>query len=242
MDNHADTARALAEKGFVVAALKHPGDNWRDLSRQGRIWERPGQFVRVLNYLLDDWPGRTSLDPDRVGAFGFSAGGFTVLAAAGGEPRLALTGPHCQAHPDYFDCRLIARTAAGSSAPANLSWPHAPQIKALVVAAPALGFTFQNDGLAGVRQPVQLWRAENDQLLPDPDYAEAVRRALPNAPEFHVVANAGHFDFLATCPAALAQRVPEICESAPGFDRAAFHADFNREVVGFFRRALGPAR
>jgi predicted dienelactone hydrolase len=242
LENHEDTARALAEHGIVAAALTHPGDNWRDLSRQGRIWERPGQFVRVLNYLLEEWPGRAALDPDRVGAFGFSAGGFTVLAAAGGEPRLALTRPHCEAHADRFDCRLMVRTGAAGSAPANLAWAHAPQIRALVVAAPALGFTFRGDGLAKVRQPVQLWRAADDQILPDPDYAEAVRRALPSPPELHVVTGAGHYDFLAPCSAALAAKAPEICQSAPGFDRAAFHADFNRAVVAFFRRTLGPPR
>lgn len=117
LESHADTAKALAEAGFAAAALSHPGDNWRDLSRQGRIWERPGQFIRVVDYLLDEWPGRAMLDPDRVGAFGFSAGGFTVLAAAGGQPGLRQTRPHCQAHPGNFDCRLIART--GASAPAT---------------------------------------------------------------------------------------------------------------------------
>lgn len=30
---HADTAQALAEAGFVVAALTHPGDNYKDQSR-----------------------------------------------------------------------------------------------------------------------------------------------------------------------------------------------------------------
>lgn len=87
---------------------------------------------------------------------------------------------------------------------------------------------------------MQLWRAEDDLILPHPDYAEAVRRALPRPPETHVVANAGHFDFLTPCSATLAQYAPEICESAPGFDRTAFHTDFNRAVVGFFQRTLAP--
>jgi predicted dienelactone hydrolase len=89
---------------------------------------------------------------------------------------------------------------------------------------------------------VQLWRAANDLILPHPDYAEAVRLALPRAPEAPVVPNAGHYDFLAPCSASVARHVPEICESAPGFDRAAFHAEFNREVVRFFQRTLRPPR
>lgn len=47
--------------------------------------------------------------------------------------------------------------------------------------------------------PVQLWRADNDVILPHPRYAEAVRLALPETPDHHVVPNAGHFDFLVPC-------------------------------------------
>ena len=44
---------------------------------------------------------------NRIGAFGFSAGGFTVLAAAGGEPDLTKVPGHCQAHPAFFECVLV---------------------------------------------------------------------------------------------------------------------------------------
>jgi predicted dienelactone hydrolase len=53
-----------------------------------------------------------------------------------------------------------------------------------------------------------------------------------------VVANADHFDFLAPCNDRLAQHAPDICAERPGFDRAAFHAEFNQAVVTFFERTL----
>ena len=76
--------------------------------------------------------------------------------------------------------------------------------------------------------------------MPHPRYAEAVRLAMPVAPEYHVVPGAGHYDFLAPCSEALAALAPAICASAPGFDRAAFHADFNAAVVRFFSTSLLP--
>ena len=85
---------------------------------------------------------------------------------------------------------------------------------------------------------MQLWRAENDTLVPHPRYAEAVRLALPEAPDYRVVANAGHYDFLAPCSAALASIAPAICTSMAGFDRAAFHVGFDHEIVKFFVRTL----
>jgi predicted dienelactone hydrolase len=188
--------------------------------------------------MLGAWTGHEAIDPRRVGAFGFSAGGFTVLAAAGGRPDLSLVGPHCRAHPGFFDCGLV--TAHGGSVPANIAvhWQADTRIKAVVAAAPALGFAFDRPGLARVRVPVQLWAGGDDHILPAPFYADAVRSALPRAPEFHVEPGAGHFDFLAPCTPALARIAPEICASAPGFDRTAFHARFNAEIVRFFRAHL----
>ena len=62
--------------------------------------------------------------------------------------------------------------------------------------------------------------------------------AMPIPAEYFVVPDADHIDFLAPCSAELAAQAPQICASAPGFDRAAFHAEFNRDVVAFFRKTL----
>jgi predicted dienelactone hydrolase len=107
-------------------------------------------------------------------------------------------------------------------------------------AAPALGFTFSYGGLNGVDIPVQLWRAENDVFLPHPWYAEAVRKSLRKEPDYHSVAKAGHFDFLAPCSEKLLSLAPQICASEDGFDREIFHRRFNAEVVSFFIKSLSP--
>jgi len=232
---HVDTAVALARAGFVVAALTHPGDNWRDSSRATRIEERPRALSATITYMLRSWSGHAAIDPKRIGAFGFSSGGFTVLAAAGGRPDLARLTAHCTEHPDFFDCALMKTQPRTAATP----WPDLrdARIKALVVAAPALGFAFGEAGLADIRVPVQLWRADEDHVLPAPLYADAVRAALPREPEFHAVPGAGHFDFLAPCAQATSGP-PPICRSSPGFDRFAFHESFNAAVVRFFSARL----
>jgi predicted dienelactone hydrolase len=234
---HADTAQALAEAGFVVAALTHTGDNYADQSRATDMPNRPRQLSVLIDYMLTASPMHAAIDPARVGAFGFSSGGFTVLVAAGGEPDLTMVAPHCKAHPDFFDCKLTA----SHPLPANVSkavWTHDARIKAVVSAAPAIGYSFSKAGLSKVTMPLQLWRAENDQILPDPFYASTVRANLPKAPDWHVVPNAGHFDFLTPCNDMGRTTAAAICGSAPGFDRAAFHKDFDAKVVGFFKANL----
>ncbi len=232
---HYDTALALAGAGFVVAAMTHTGDNWRDQSRALHLQDRARAVHAVIGYMLTAWAGHARIDPARVGMFGFSAGGFTALVAAGGVPDYAALAPYCARHPDSYVCALIKGYGVTAAHPVpEGTWIADSRIKAAVVAAPALGFAFDGAGLSRVTIPIQLWRAEFDHVLPSPDFVEPVRDALPRPPEYHVVVVGDHFDFLAPCSPALAAAAPAICESRPGFDRAAFHASFDREVVRFF--------
>ena len=239
-EEHYDTDLALAHAGFVVAALEQQGDNYRDQSKATDIQERPAAVKAAVDFMLQDWAGHAAIDPKRIGVFGFSAGGFTALVAVGGVPDLARIGPYCERRPGTFVCQLVKAhpVPPGKTVPPE-AWVHDSRLRAAVVAAPAIGFTFGRAGLAGVHVPVQLWRAERDHILPSPDYAESVRDALPRPPEYHVVKGADHFDFLAPCSDALARVAPEICVQRPGFDRVAFHRVFNAQVVAFFERVLG---
>jgi predicted dienelactone hydrolase len=246
-EGHYDTALALAEAGFVVAAVTHTGDNYRDRSQAGRLENRPRQIKVLIDYMLASWQHHDALDPSRIGMFGFSAGGFTALVAIGGTPDMSTVAPYCAAHPDEWTCRMIkerkidisANTTGRSAAAAN--WVHDPRIAAAVIAAPAVGYAFSAEALAAVTVPIQLWRGDSDEILPHPNYAQAVYDRLPVKPEYHVVRNAGHFAFLAPCTPSLAAMVPEICHDPEDFDRAAFHREFNPAVVAFFKAKL-PAR
>jgi len=237
---HFDTAISLADAGFVVAAVTHAGDNYADQSRSADVMDRPRQVSRVIDHMLSTWDGRGSINPARIGMFGFSAGGFTTLASIGGIPDFSKVGPMCRQYPADFACQLVAKSGGNAAVPLTAKDARVadPRIRAAVVAAPALGFAFSPDGLKDVKVPVQLWRAENDVLLPHPRYAEAVKLALPQPPDYHVVADAGHYDFLAPCSSSLAAIAPAICTSAVAFDRAAFHASFNAAVVNFLTRTL----
>lgn len=241
-DGHYDTAIALARAGFVVAAIDHAGDTYADQSKVLQLWRRPQQLHRLISYMLEKWPQHRSLDGQRVGAFGFSNGGFTVLVAAGGVPDLMRVGPYCRRHPGHDLCVAMRHAGIDPDHPPihvpRDAWAADPRIRAIVAAAPAFGFTFGRQGLRNVRIPVQLWHAANDRHQPDPYYEAAVRKALPIRPEYHVVAGAGHYDFLPPCDKTLAASNPVICSDAPGFDRAAFHAELNADVVRFFRARL----
>ncbi len=83
---HHDTAAALADAGFVVAAINHPGDSAKDNARSGELsvfLSRPADMIRLIDFVLNDWKGKAIVDPARIGLFGFSAGGYTSLELIG---------------------------------------------------------------------------------------------------------------------------------------------------------------
>ncbi|WP_026433559.1 alpha/beta hydrolase family protein [Paracidovorax oryzae] len=228
---HHDTAQALADAGFVVAAVHHPGDNFQDLSRQAKLsafTTRPQDMRRLVDYMLGRWPGRAALAPQWVGIFGFSRGGYTALAVAGAQPDWALRRDLCPAGSPLPLCREIA---SGAVPPAT---PPDPRIRAAVVVDPLSVFNAR--GLRNVRISLQLWASELGGDGVTPESVRAVRDGLPTAPEWHVARGAAHFAFLAPCSDGMARQAPEICRDGPGFDRTAFHDSFNAAVVAFFRR------
>ena len=243
---HFDTALALADAGFVVVALSHTGDNYKDRAYSftpRNFIDRPRHISRVIDFMLNAWDGHDRIDPARIGIFGHSAGAATALTLIGGNPDLYLAVLFCRDHPDDWGCQqskdqtdAASRKAVDWTSPPD--WQHDPRIIAASIAAPALGYTFTKVGLETVTVPVQLWRAEDDKITPNRLFGDIVRDALPTPPKDHLVPKAGHFDFLAPCSDALAKVAPEICESAPGFDRAAFHQEFNKALVAFFKAQL----
>jgi len=245
--SHADTALALAEAGFVVAAVTHTGDNWEDESAPASRWmlDRPRHVSRVIDYMLDAWSDHAGIDAGRVGIYGFSAGAYTALVSTGAVPNLGKLAAHCGAEPAELACQLVMTpdfTELKSAGRSPSAWVHDPRIKASVLAAVGLGFAFDRDGLAGVKIPVQLWAGAADGNVPEAANTDVVRRGLPTAPEFHRVEGAGHFAFRPPCDPKLETAQPKIwamvCVDAPGFDRAAFHRSFNAAVVAFFDHAL----
>jgi predicted dienelactone hydrolase len=239
--SHADLALALANAGYVVAAPMHAGDNFADQSAVGSAsWlsVRTREIHATIDYMVTDWQGHDRIDSERIGAFGFSAGGFTVLTAIGAQPDLSIVAKHC-AETSEFVCDLLLRVKS-PLLESNLPTREDPflsdsRIKAAVVAAPGLGFTMVPNGLNNIRVPIQLWSAENDINVPYATNSKLVREALGSRAEFHSVAGAGHFSFLTPC-GLLAP--PEICLDQGQFDRKAFHALMNDSVIEFFEKNL----
>lgn len=240
LQGHADLALALAGAGYVVAAPMHTGDNFLDQSAVGSVnlfSGRNRQLRTTIDHMLTKWPGNGTVDPEKVGVFGFSAGGFTVLTAIGAQPDMRLIAAHCARTPE-FACDVLRHfnsPLVEAGAPVGDPMQASPEIKAAVVAAPGLGFTMGPAALAAVQVPVQLWSGEKDDKVPFATNARIVAEALGQRVEFHQAPGAGHESFLVPCGL---MRPADICTDPEGFDRKAFHESMNAEVVKFFDKVL----
>ena len=106
-----------------------------------------------------------------------------------------------------------------------------------MIVDPIPGF-FTPSNLAAIKIPIQFWRAAVGIGVIDPEGTARVAGALPGTPEVHSVP-ASHFAFLAPCSPDLTVALPRICTDKPaGFDRAAFHQEFNASIVRFFNEHL----
>ncbi|MDP9604505.1 UNVERIFIED_ORG: putative dienelactone hydrolase [Variovorax paradoxus] len=257
---HSSLAEALARGGYLVAALRHPGDNWQDgsLLKKGSaayFGERPRQASRVIDALLQDplWKDRIARDDRgyRIGALGHSAGGYTVLALAGGQADLSRITTHCASEraADPIFCgvnRGDAPPPGAASAPAVppaslLPSLRDPRVRAVVSMAPA-GVPFTASSLAQVQVPTRIYEAEQDRFLVPRFHAEWVTSNMPAA-ELRRIPNAWHFAFMDTPSMPIQTPDGNIADDPPGFDRQVFLARLGREIQDFFDKALsGEAR
>ena len=250
---HSVLAQALARNGYLVAALRHPGDNWQDRSLLEKsperyFDERPRQASRVIDAILADpaWKARIETDSQgpRVGALGHSAGGYTVLALAGAIPDLSRMRKHCQAEASE-DPIFCGMGRSGAAMPPMSQLPPLPvaasslkdaRVRAVVAMAPT-GVPLTAESLATVSSATMIYEAELDRFLVPRFHAEWVAKNLPAA-NLHRVPNAWHFAFMDSPSMSLPSPDGDVAANPPGFDRDAFLKQLAVEITAFFDKTL----
>lgn len=243
---HTTLAQALARSGYLVAALRHAGDNWQDRSLiekspERYFDERSRQASRVIDALLADpaWKDRIATDGQgpRVGALGHSAGGTTVLALAGAKPDLSRMRKHCQAEAseDPIFCG-VGRSALEMPLTATVPSLRDERVRAIVAMAPA-GVPLTAESLATVRPVTLIYEAELDRYLVPRFHAEWVASHLPK-PNLHRVPNAWHYAFMDAPTMPIPSPDGDLAANPPGFDREAFLKQLALEITDFFDKAL----
>lgn len=245
----------LAARGYVAAAVDHPGNSAVDgYTPQGFVlwWERARDLSAVLDGVLADATFGARVDAGRIGAAGFSLGGYTVLLLAGARTdwsafeRWCAAPEHratCAGPPEFPDVaarfEAIARVDPGARASLARAGDtfRDPRVRAVVAFAPALGSALAPDALARVDLPVRVVVGSRDEIAPAAGNAEPIARAIPGA-RLDVVEGAGHYTFLALPTARARRELPALAVDPAGVDRAAVHARAAAMAAELFDAAL----
>lgn len=236
MWGHHDFATSLAQQGYIVATVTHPGDNFQNSSRIGAIsslYGRPMQISAVLTATLKDPVVGNHIDKDRIGFIGFSAGGTTGLILAGGKPTLTRLLDYCANRPNDFhvceskgDIRIDIPELAPSAD---------PRIRAFVLLAP-LSVIFAPKELNLIKSPLLIFVGDEDKELSPESNAVALAKTTHSV--LQVISNAGHFIFLSPCSPNMRRTMPNLCVDPKGSDRVMTHKRVLSDIIVFFKKTL----
>jgi predicted dienelactone hydrolase len=246
----------LASRGYIVAAVNHHGNTAAEgtPAAQGFLlyWERPKDLTVVLDKLLADPVFGSRIDRRRIGASGFSLGGYTAIAIAGGvfsqvefdafcnSRRRDFT---CEPQPEFPEARVRFEELKKTDPVVRDSLRHAgddyrdDRIKAIFVIAPALGSGFTKAGLSRIRVPVYIVIGQADEVTPLVTNAQRYADIIRGAKLTVLPGGVGHYTFLAECTPN-GKRSLAICQDAEGIDRAAVHRQVNELAFEFFEQVL----
>jgi predicted dienelactone hydrolase len=250
----------LAANGYIVAAVNHHGNTSaeKEPAPQGFLlyWERATDLKLVIDSLLHDSVFGSRIDDRRIGAAGFSLGGYTAIAAAGGRFSQSTFDEFCGSAQRDFTCEpqnefpeAPARFALLRDSDAvvreslrrsGVSYQDR-RIKAAFAIAPALGSGFTESGLRPVKVPVHIVVGYGDGITPPRTNAERYASLIKGARLTVLPGDVGHYTFLHECTARGREVVP-ICRDAAGVNRRAVHESVRELALIFFNSVLAEVR
>ena len=214
----------------------------RDNTDEGviSVWHRPRDISVLLDYLLNDSNWVNVIDENRIGAAGFSSGGYTVLALTGAIYDPELMSAYCASQERGKDCELATDSSNVDFRDSSASYKD-ERIKSVFSMAPAVGSAITKESLAEIELPVFIIASKDDELV-SPNYG-AIRYA-ENIPRSDLVllASGGHFIFL-ECNAITTvvdwlNKELDLCGTKFSVDRDEIRKMVSARAVSFFNDNL----
>ncbi len=251
----------LASRGYIVVAVNHPGNNAvTGYTTEGFVegWERAKDITTAIDALLKDQRFGNKIDPDRIGAAGFSYGGYTMMELAGAKTdwnrllawcnkKTTDKQPDACNPPEMPD--LMEKFKAQKEKPhMQQALQHAgdsyrdPRIRAVFAIAPAVAQAFSPESLREIAIPVEIVAGAADQIAPPADNSQFFASNIRAAKLTILPGGVGHYTFLDVGTEAGKKQLPQLFVDNPGVDRESVHSQVSQMAADFFDRELAPQK
>lgn len=241
-------AQGLAQNGFVVAAVDHWGNTYDNKIPLEFLkpWERPLDISFVLTALLADQAIKPAIDPLRMGAIGFSFGGYTVLALAGAEldynmlltyykteGRQKLDVPELPGASKYIDDPALTEGVK------KIGVLKDNRLKAFFSISPSLGEGFvRPQQVARVQAPVYIIGTQSDSMSPVRPNARHYHQLIAGSNYYEFPGKTGHYVMLNEAIEEVKKSDPTYFTDDPSVNRHEVHKRVVELSTQFFGRKL----
>lgn len=241
-------AQGLAESGFIVAAVDHWGNTYENPIPIEFLkpWERPLDISFALTALLADPAVGPIIDRDRIGAIGFSYGGYTVLALAGAVLDYP-TMIHAYKTTNRKELELpempgLIPLLDDSTLQEQIR--HVPELKdnrirAFFAISPGCGPGFVSPKqVAGIHGAVYITGSQSDSMAPVKTNAAYYHQLIAGSRYYEFPGKVGHYVMLGEGNETLQKQFATGFVDDPSVDRHAVHQKVDAMAVEFFRSNL----
>lgn len=235
----------MVKAGYIVAAVDHFGNTtFNKLPREFvKWWERAIDRQYALSNILDDPMFSTKIDASRIGGVGFSLGGYTQIALAGGYVKRDQLSVESNIPPEFPETEesidLFNDVQITSSFNRYHNRVKDNRIKAFFVMAPAIGFGFHTtEQVKEITAPIFIVASKGDTNTPIQLNTLIYHRLIENSLLYLFDEFVNHYAFLNEGTEFGKSILPTITIDHPAVDRKKIHDKTIQLAINFFAENL----
>lgn len=240
----------LAGNGYVVASVDHFGNTLGNKIPQNfvKIWDRPLDMSYILTKLLQTAKFNSVVDTTTIGMAGFSLGGYTTIALAGGQLDYQLLKEFSKTQegkaefdlPELGDISGLITPEIISLGDKEYKDLKDDRISAFVAMAPAIGQGFNDEAqFTAVKESVLIFGAQNDDRTPVHTNARHYHGLMDGSKYIELPGQVGHYVFMNQAKSGLTRNAPIVFKDDSSVNRKEVHQQVVSTVVAFFNDELG---
>jgi len=239
----------LASNGFIVLSVDHYGNTLDNKIPENfvKVWDRPLDISFMLNNILNNSKYNSIIDSTKIGMVGFSLGGYTTIALAGGildynllkefsntkEGKSEFNLPEMGDVSKFIKPEIIKR---GNNNFKNLK---DDRITSFIALAPAIGQGFQQkEQFKNINNPILIIGAEKDKRTPNETNAKHYHKLIKSSKYIELKGKIGHYIFMNEAKNGLKRVAPLIFKDDKTVNRNKIHKKISKIVIDYLDKEL----